>query len=319
MSFLHDLFGLRGFISEPHDANDQEYEPRKDIKIKDGVDLREEYPGFWLPIYDQLKYNSCVANAAAALHYFEYTKERSAHETQMPPAIHPSRVFIWYNARLADPKTNKHNLANRGCYTRNAMKTLSNSGVRSELLCRYPSLNALEEADKQPTDQAYEDAKQYRIARYQRLDSNRSKEQKKNWQSRDFEKQKDDEGSRLRQKLRAALSEGHPVQFGFYYYETDHEKQFLGSDGTMRELARLPGQKHEPPPPKLGSHAVLAVGYNKEHVICRSSWGSGFSEKGFFRMPWEWITDFEATDDFWIITAFESEESAEGKGSTEAV
>jgi hypothetical protein len=46
MSFLDDLFGLRGFISEPHDTNHKEYEPSKDIEIKPSVDRERNILGF---------------------------------------------------------------------------------------------------------------------------------------------------------------------------------------------------------------------------------------------------------------------------------
>ena len=53
----------------------------------------------------------------------------------------------------------------------------------------------------------------------------------------------------------------------------------------------------------LGGHAVLAVGYDnsKQAVIVRNSWGNGWADKGYFYMPYAYITNNNLCDDFWTI------------------
>ncbi len=53
----------------------------------------------------------------------------------------------------------------------------------------------------------------------------------------------------------------------------------------------------------LGGHAVMAVGYddNREAVIVRNSWGKEWGDKGYFYMPYAYITNSHLCDDFWTI------------------
>ena len=43
----------------------------------------------------------------------------------------------------------------------------------------------------------------------------------------------------------------------------------------------------------LGGHAVLCCGYDDDtqRVLCLNSWGSGFGDKGYFTLPYAYITD----------------------------
>jgi C1A family cysteine protease len=53
----------------------------------------------------------------------------------------------------------------------------------------------------------------------------------------------------------------------------------------------------------LGGHAIMAVGYNDKTKMfkIRNSWGSGWGDKGYFYMPYDFITNANYTDDFWTI------------------
>lgn len=57
----------------------------------------------------------------------------------------------------------------------------------------------------------------------------------------------------------------------------------------------------------IGGHAVLAVGYDNstQHFIIRNSWGADWGDKGYFYMPYEYITDGDLADDFWYIRVIE--------------
>ena len=54
----------------------------------------------------------------------------------------------------------------------------------------------------------------------------------------------------------------------------------------------------------LGGHAILAVGYNdaKQQLLCRNSWGATWGDKGYFTLPYEYVTDSDLTGDLWTIT-----------------
>jgi C1A family cysteine protease len=53
----------------------------------------------------------------------------------------------------------------------------------------------------------------------------------------------------------------------------------------------------------LGGHAVVAVGYNdaQQRFLVRNSWGTGWGKKGYFTMPYAYLTDPNLSDDFWTI------------------
>jgi C1A family cysteine protease len=66
----------------------------------------------------------------------------------------------------------------------------------------------------------------------------------------------------------------------------------------------LPGPKEK----LLGGHAVLAVGYDnaKQVFIVRNSWGTSWGQKGYFTMPYAYLTDSSLADDIWTIRLIEA-------------
>jgi hypothetical protein len=341
-SFFEQLFLLKGFRTEPHDGADIPYNPREGTEVKNSENLRENkaYAKYWTPLYDQGNWlNSCVANAAAALHAYEFRKAEMLTKQERPPSINPSRAFIWYNARAAEiiselhlddanasdvvqANMQKNKWENAACYTRSAMKALQQKGVCDETLWNYPTNGLkrvqLDAANKQPSSTAIANATHYRIWQYERVDIKHSKEEREKLVA--LEKQsptaakdiKNAEGEKVIFKLRAAISEGHPVQFGIHYYHRELAHQFIQVENTTGKkwsLSKLPCKHERPREPKCGSHTVLAIGYDEDSVICQNSYGVKYewSDEGFFRVPWHWISDFEATEDFWILRAVEEE------------
>ena len=53
----------------------------------------------------------------------------------------------------------------------------------------------------------------------------------------------------------------------------------------------------------LGGHAVLAVGYDdgQQRFIVRNSWGQNWGMKGYFTIPYAYLTDRSLASDFWTI------------------
>ncbi|MDB5097706.1 MAG: peptidase [Cyanobacteria bacterium RYN_339] len=94
--------------------------------------------------------------------------------------------------------------------------------------------------------------------------------------------------------VKAALAAGQPVAFGFTVYESF---QNIGDDGVMPMPASGEGV--------LGGHAVLAVGYDdtKKLLTVRNSWGSGWGDKGYFYMPYDFAShmtgDNDNTSEWW--------------------
>jgi len=95
-------------------------------------------------------------------------------------------------------------------------------------------------------------------------------------------------------QLKGCLASGYPIVFGFTVYES------FESDAVAKT-----GQVPMPKPNEktLGGHAVLAVGYDEsvQRFIVRNSWGKNWGIKGYFTMPYGYLTDSNLSDDFWTI------------------
>jgi C1A family cysteine protease len=99
-------------------------------------------------------------------------------------------------------------------------------------------------------------------------------------------------------QMRACLASGYPFVFGFTVYES-FESQAVAKTGVVP----MPGPKERP----LGGHAVMAAGYNdstKRFLVC-NSWGTGWGQKGYFTMPYDYLSNRDLSDDIWTIRAVE--------------
>jgi len=58
----------------------------------------------------------------------------------------------------------------------------------------------------------------------------------------------------------------------------------------------------------LGGHAVLAVGYDeaRQRFLIMNSWGTGWGLKGYFTLPYPYLTDSRLADDFWTVRLIEA-------------
>jgi len=151
-----------------------------------------------------------------------------------------------------------------GATIRSGIKACNTVGVCHEAIWPY----TISKFKIKPTKQAYADAANRKITEYMRINDLPS--------------------------FRGALAIGFPVVFGFSVYES-FESDAVAKTGKV------------PMPKKteklLGGHAVLAVGYDdtKNWAICRNSWGLNWGIRGYFYMPYAYLTDRNLSDDFWAI------------------
>ncbi|SPM39927.1 Cysteine protease, C1A family [Mycobacterium numidiamassiliense] len=114
------------------------------------------------------------------------------------------------------------------------------------------------------------------------------------------------EGIQTLVALKDAIASNLAVVFGFTVYAS-FESPMVAQTGVM------------PMPKKgeatVGGHAVLAVGYSdaEGHLIVRNSWGPSWGDKGYFYMPYEYLTGTKTSpndspingahlaSDFWAI------------------
>ncbi len=57
----------------------------------------------------------------------------------------------------------------------------------------------------------------------------------------------------------------------------------------------------------LGGHAVICCGYDdaKRVWICRNSWGTGWGDKGYFYMPYSFLTNRRYCEGLYRVTKVE--------------
>jgi C1A family cysteine protease len=94
--------------------------------------------------------------------------------------------------------------------------------------------------------------------------------------------------------MKTALALGFPFIFGFSVYES-FESETVSRTGIVPMPS--PGEK------MLGGHAVLAVGYDDttQRFLVRNSWGTSWGMKGYFTIPYAYLTDRNLSDDFWLV------------------
>jgi len=100
-------------------------------------------------------------------------------------------------------------------------------------------------------------------------------------------------------QMRQCLAEGYPFVFGFSVYEA-----FEADEVARTGKLDLP----KPSEKQLGGHAVMAVGYDEsaKRVLVRNSWGADWGIKGYFTIPYDYISNGNLADDLWTLRAFEN-------------
>lgn len=324
----------RGYIPDKFDKRDRPYtyQGPSDPNLQ-FADLSAKFKD-WIP-YDQGPTSSCVANATAAAIWFLARKDFDGGVTS-----DPSRLFIYYNARALEIMDNNGSdqwpagLTDEGSQIRYAMRTISDLGIASD--AKFPWVSergnkddpdAYDDDDTKvlsvndrPPVAAYQEATSTHAVEYCRLDPDHTDDAEKLFN--------DDEKAALGvltlARLKQCLAEGYPVVFGFSYLWSagfaDHILPKALHNDKYRTFKDIPkAQQHKGPPPKshfLG-HAVLAVGFDEanKRVLVRNSYGPEPDSDPYFYMPYHWITDFEATDDFWMIRKVSSQPSEKRKVS----
>lgn len=317
--------GYKGWIPDDFDPRDYHY--NSSIPTKYWVDLWSdiETRSCSVKVYNQYWSNSCVANAAAACYWYEEKKALKDKETLSPDG--PSRLFIYWNARARWLRPGQNPMDN-GSQNRATMDSLHKFGVALENQSGWPwDMNAI---NTPPPEAAYDQAKAHKIDAYYRLDPKGpgQLDSKSN-------EEKEAIGALVLMNLKRCLSEGYPVLFAFKYY-WPASAGWSGVGGTIEQFKQVDGayafgntnrvmtnlwkeglqynhkadgklwQRHTYPNYSSSqgeAHVVLAIGYREDQklVLVQNSWGLGHENADHFWMPYDWITDFAATSDFWTI------------------
>lgn len=159
--------------------------------------------------------------------------------------------------------------ADSGSMIRDAIKSVAAQGVCPEVMWRYDPAAFR----RRPPGPCYQVAAWHKALRYHRL-------------AQDLD------------QLKCCLASGYPFAFGFTVYESFERPQVAAT-----------GQAPLPAPGEtvVGSHAVLAVGYDdaRQWFIARNSYGAGWGMCGYFTLPYAYLTQESLAGDFWMIRLVE--------------
>jgi C1A family cysteine protease len=180
---------------------------------------------------------------------------------QRLPDFMPSRLFIYYNERAIEGSVG----TDSGAQIRDGIKAVAQQGVCPEPLWPY----AIAKFKTSPPKPCYVEALKHKVSLYQRLVPTLN-------------------------QLKGCLASGYPFVFGFTVYDS-FESPAVAKSGH----APMP----VPAEAVIGGHAVMAVGFDdsKQWFIVRNSWGPGWGLKGYFTLPYAYLTDTNLADDFWTI------------------
>jgi C1A family cysteine protease len=151
-----------------------------------------------------------------------------------------------------------------GAYIRDGIKVVGQYGAPPEELWPYD----ISVFAKKPSADSFKMGKYFQAVQYFRVDHTRVDE------------------------IRGCLAAGFPIVFGFSVYSSI-EKAAKSGDIPMP----APDEALE------GGHAVLAVGYDHgaKRIIFRNSWGTGWGDKGYGTLPYDYVTNANLADDFWTL------------------
>lgn len=98
--------------------------------------------------------------------------------------------------------------------------------------------------------------------------------------------------------IKAVLAAQTPVIIGISVYSS-----FEGDQAAKTGVIPMPTKKDK----ELGGHALLLVGYDdsKKLFTTRNSWGTGFGDKGYIYLPYDYVTNKSLGDDYWALQTVE--------------
>lgn len=173
-----------------------------------------------------------------------------------------SRLFIYYNERVVEGTVN----SDSGAQIRTGIKSVVKQGDCSERSWPY----RIDRFKDKPSGKCYDLALKNRIPKYQRVEQDAT-------------------------SIRMALAQGHPIVCGIAIYSS-----FMSETVAKTGVVSIPSPREK----LLGGHAVLIVGYDTRAntVKVLNSWGSRWGKKGYFTLPFGYVTNSDLADDLWIFT-----------------
>jgi len=172
-----------------------------------------------------------------------------------------SRLFVYYNERAIEHTID----SDSGAQIRDGINSVARQGEGPESERQY----VISKFKTKPTARCYAEALKYKVVLYQRL-------------------------TPILSRLKGYLASGYPFVFGFTVYES-----FESAQVARNGHASLPKSGER----AIGGHAVAGVGYDdtRQWFIVRNAWGGRWGIKGYFTLPYAYVTDDNLASDFWTI------------------
>lgn len=233
--------------------------------LPDRIDLRR-----WCsPVESQGSIGSCTANAGVGMLEFYEKRAFGKH-------IDASRLFLYKVTRNLLGWT-----GDTGAFLRTTMGAMVLFGVLPEKYWPY----VVADFEKEPTAFCYAFAQSYQALRYYRLDPPVAPK------------------DQVLGRIKTFLAHKMPSIFGFTVFTSIGQ---AGAGGTIPYPCPNDGRR--------GGHAVMAVGYDDNKkiknrgcdkettgaILIRNSWGTGWGDKGYGWLPYEFVLKGLATD-WWAL------------------
>lgn len=214
------------------------------------VDLRPECP----PVYDQGPVGSSVGQALAAA--FEFSRRKQGLES-----FTPSRLFIYYNARLRTGAAG----SDSGAMILDGLIALNEFGAPPERSWPYkPDRVAVK-----PSAMAYQEAKPFaRATSYKQI-------------SQDLG------------QLKGCLASGYPIILGFAVYAS-----LTSAQVAKTGRAPMPGSAESVVGGH--AVLIVGYNDSTQTFWGRNSWGVKWGIKGYFTLPYAYLLGKDASD-FWTL------------------
>jgi C1A family cysteine protease len=176
-----------------------------------------------------------------------------------------SRLMLYFNARAIEGTIDE----DAGATIRDVVKGSAKHGAAFEFNWPYVPSNFAEK----PPHICYSQGEQFRVTRYHRIDNRNLPE------------------------ILTCLADGYPVVFGIAVF---------GSFESVTSTGRVPMPDVDGEPFR-GGHALCALGYDRsyggQYILGPNSWGEGWGESGWFKLPFAYITNPGLAADAWTTRA----------------